>query len=117
MGINITLEAIGGKWKPLLLCYIGKMPMRNGQLLRMIPDISQKVLTEQLRELEGDGIISRKSFSEIPPRVEYYLTEEGKNLRKLLVELSVWGEKRAEKLQNEGQEIHLVHSKHDGYLD
>ncbi len=117
MGINYTLDVIGSKWKPLILCYIGESPKRNGELLRSIPDISQKVLTQQLRELEEDHIIYRKSFAEVPPRVEYHLTSDGYTLKKLLVDLSIWGEERIARLQESDKSITLIHEKHDGYLE
>lgn len=115
MGINYTLDVIGGKWKPILLYHIGLSPKRNGELLKLIPQISQKVLTQQLRDLEEHGIVYRKSYPEIPPRIEYHLTEDGEELRSLLVCLSNWGDEQICKLNKGGEEILVINKEHDGF--
>ena len=79
--VKATLEVIGGKWKPVILFHLMNGRKRNGQLLTLMPSISQKVLTQQLRELEKDDIITRISYNEVPPRVEYTLTEYGESLK------------------------------------
>ncbi|ASS69121.1 MULTISPECIES: helix-turn-helix domain-containing protein [unclassified Paenibacillus] len=90
--VEAALEAIGGKWKPVILFHLTFGMKRNGQLLRLIPDITQKVLTQQLRELQDAGIVRRISYDEIPPRVEYELTGFGRTLEPLLHSMCLWGE-------------------------
>jgi len=86
-----TLQVIGGKWKPGILYEMERGTLRFGQLKRVLPGITQKMLTQQLRELEQDGIIWRTVFAEVPPRVEYGLTEYGRSLRGILDEMAKWG--------------------------
>lgn len=89
--ITYTMNAIGGKWKPIILSRIELGINRFGQMQRSIPTISKQMLTAQLRELEEDGIILRKVFAEIPPRVEYSISENGKKLFPILEEMAKWG--------------------------
>ncbi|MGE0589254.1 MAG: winged helix-turn-helix transcriptional regulator [Cyclobacteriaceae bacterium] len=89
--VSSALKVFGGKWKPLILYFISVDVNRFGQLQRMIPDCSKKMMTTQLRELEKDGLISRKVFAEVPPRVIYSLTDKGESLRPIFRELSKWG--------------------------
>ncbi|MFC6322476.1 winged helix-turn-helix transcriptional regulator [Companilactobacillus baiquanensis] len=109
LGIDLTLDIIEGKWKTSLICWIGLKDRRNGELLNLMPGISQKVLTQQLRELENDRIIQRTSYGTVPPKVVYSLTEDGMELRQILVDLSIWGEKKAEHLNEDGNHIHITH--------
>lgn len=88
-----SMAIIGTKWKPLIVHVIKKRKLRFGQLDAIIPLITRKVLTEQLKELEADGIIIRKSFNEIPPRVEYSLTKKGLALLPILNTIKVWNKK------------------------
>ena len=85
------INRIGGKWKPLIIYLIRKDCNRFGMLQRAVPEISKQMLTQQLRELEEDGILERKIYAEIPPRVEYYLTEHGKTLLPIIDAMSAWG--------------------------
>jgi len=85
------LQLIGGKWKPIILYCLKSDKRRFGEISARIPALSRKVLTEQLKELEEDGLITRKQFNEIPPRVEYELTELGKSLAPVLNEMEKWG--------------------------
>ncbi|WP_082603101.1 winged helix-turn-helix transcriptional regulator [Secundilactobacillus odoratitofui] len=110
LGIDLTLSIIDGKWKTSIICWVGIKPLRNGELLRLMHGISQKVLTQQLRELEDDGIIQRTSYGTVPPKVVYSLTEDGRELRKVLVTLSKIGEKKAEKFNEMGRTIHITHT-------
>lgn len=85
-----AMNMIGGKWKPILIYLLANGSLRFGKLLMFTPTISKKVLTDQLRELEEDGLIIRTKFAEIPPRVEYSLSEKGKALLPILKMLSEW---------------------------
>lgn len=116
IGMEATLDIIGGKWKPLILCHLGHGELRNGELRRKIPSISQKVLTQQLRELEEDGIIQRKSYNEMPPKVVYSVTEEGKTLKEILVAMSDWGERRVDLAQQNGELIEILNEDYEGFL-
>lgn len=87
-----TMNVIGGKWKPIIIYLLANGSLRFGKLLVFIPNISKKVLTEQLRELESDGLIIRQKFAETPPRVEYSLSESGQNLLPVLKQLMDWAE-------------------------
>lgn len=89
--ITITLEYIGGRWKTVILYILDKKTLRFGEISARIPAISRKVLTEQLKELERDGLISREQFNEIPPKVEYCVTEFGKSLKNVLAQMEQWG--------------------------
>ncbi|MGH1348906.1 MAG: winged helix-turn-helix transcriptional regulator [Nannocystales bacterium] len=88
----VTLNVIGGKWKPAVLHLLVYRPMRFSEMRRAIPEISQKVLTQRLRELEQDDIVHREVFPEVPPRVEYSLTPRGQTLVPILQSLFAWGE-------------------------
>ena len=116
LGVEATLEVIGGKWKPIILCHLGQGPLRSGELKRRIPQVTQKMLTQQLRELEHDGIISRRVYPQVPPKVVYAITDEGKSLRELLIAMSNWGEQRIKRAQANGQPIELSHQEDDGFL-
>lgn len=87
-----TLSVIGGKWKPAIIWEIQQHEIRRfGQLKKAISGITQKMLTKQLREMEADQIIERTIFAEVPPRVEYRLTDYGKTLTPILNEMAKWG--------------------------
>lgn len=96
--IAFTLEQIGGKWKTLILWYLLDGKKRFGELRRLIPNCTQRMLTHQLRELEKDGIVRRKIYKQIPPKVEYSLTDSGETLRPILELSCDWGKKRANEL-------------------
>ena len=89
-----TIALIGGRWKVIILHILYKHSRRFGEINVRIPSISRKVLTEQLRELEADGLISRKQYKELPPKVEYALTEFGKSLCPLLAYISAWNKEK-----------------------
>ncbi|BAV06316.1 transcriptional regulator, HxlR family [Filimonas lacunae] len=82
---------IGGKWKPIILGRLVNGAVRFGKLVVQIPDISRKILTEQLKELEDDGLIIRHSYNEKPPRVEYELSDMGKSVIPILMAMTEWG--------------------------
>jgi DNA-binding HxlR family transcriptional regulator len=91
--VTATMDVIGGKWKILILYLIGNDINRFGKLTMLLKNISKQMLTTQLRELERDGIIRRVIYPEIPPRVEYFLTEKGEALKPVFSALRVWGDK------------------------
>lgn len=86
-----TLGMLNGKWKPMILHMLSEGTMRFGDLKRNISPVSHKVLTQQLRELEADGLIRRTIHAEMPPKVEYDLTEKGSSLTTVLDILYAWG--------------------------
>lgn len=85
-----VLALIGGKWAILILCSLQQGPVRTGTLLREVGGISQKMLTQTLRDLDRDGFVERISYPEVPPRVEYRLTELGQSLSELVRGLEQW---------------------------
>jgi DNA-binding HxlR family transcriptional regulator len=89
--IEGTLAVIGGKWKAVILWHLRDQIRRFGELKKMIPGITQKMLAQQLREMERDGIIKRKVYPQIPPKVEYSLTDCGKSLCPILEMMAEWG--------------------------
>ncbi len=92
--MEITLLAMGGKWKPLILYYLIKNgTKRFGEIMSYLNSASQKTLTKQLRELERDGLINRKIYAEVPPKVEYSITKKGSSLFPILELMCEWGEK------------------------
>lgn len=91
--VTATMGIIGGKWKILILFLIGNDINRFGKLSMLLKDISKQMLTTQLRELERDGIIRRVIYPEIPPRVEYFLTDKGEALKPVFSALREWGNK------------------------
>jgi DNA-binding HxlR family transcriptional regulator len=91
--VEATLEVIGGKWKGVILYHLLERPYRFGELKRTMPGITQHMLTKQLRELEADGIVHRKVFREIPPKVEYSVTEAGESLREIVLLMRNWGKR------------------------
>ncbi|MFJ6660338.1 winged helix-turn-helix transcriptional regulator [Streptomyces sp. NPDC091377] len=90
-GIDAAMDVIGGKWKVLILWALDERPHRFGELRRGLPGVTEKVLAAQLRELEADGIVHREEYDEVPPRVEYSLTERGTSLNEALLPLGQWG--------------------------
>ena len=90
--VEAGLDIIGGKWKAILLFRILEEKRRFGELKKLMPGVTQRMLTNQLRELEADGLISRKVFAEVPPKVEYSITPFGKTLTPVLTELKKWAE-------------------------
>ncbi len=93
---ELTIELIGGKWKGLILWYLHEHgTLRNCELMRLIPYITQKMLTQQLREMEDSKLIVRKVYEQVPPKVEYSLTSHGQKLRKILALMKEWGNEYA----------------------
>lgn len=90
--VEVTLAVMGGKWKPVILYQLLGRPRRFGELRKHFGDVSQRSLTLQLRELEADGIVHREVFAEVPPRVEYSLTDYGRSLAPVLDAMRDWGQ-------------------------
>ena len=90
-GLDVALSVVGGKWKPLILYQLKNGPQRFGDLRRAIPEVTQKMLTDRLKELEGDGIVHREVYPIIPPKVEYSLTPYGEGLKPVLAAMAEWG--------------------------
>ncbi|WP_187688645.1 winged helix-turn-helix transcriptional regulator [Nocardia wallacei] len=94
-GIDAAMDVVGGKWKVLILWELENNGVRRfGELRRNLPGVSEKMLIQQLRELEQDGIVHREVYPEVPPRVEYSLTEQGRALDRALAPLGAWGRER-----------------------
>ena len=96
--VEATLEVIGGKWKPLILWWLHQKTYRFADLRRQIPGISEKMLIQNLRELETAGIVERTVYSTVPPKVEYSLTEHGKSLKQALQAICDWGKEHIERI-------------------
>lgn len=95
--VGITLKVVGGKWKLLILWHVANKTSRFSELLKSMEGITQKMLTQQLRELEKDGLVKRKVFPEVPPHVEYSITPYGKTLEPVLDTMSAWGSKHTKR--------------------
>ena len=89
--VKLTADIIGGKWKPMILFYLEGGTRRFGELRKLIPGMTKKMLTQHLRELERDGIIHREVYAVVPPKVEYSLTKHGQSLKPILKLMSAWG--------------------------
>ncbi|ARN83121.1 winged helix-turn-helix transcriptional regulator [Methylocystis bryophila] len=90
--VEAALEVIGGKWKGVLIYHLLGDTLRFGELSRRLPGVTQRMLTQQLRELESDGVIERKVYAQAPPRVDYSLTEFGRTLGPLFLLMRDWGD-------------------------
>jgi DNA-binding HxlR family transcriptional regulator len=90
--IETTLAVVGGKWKPLILYYLMQGTCRFNALKRRLPQVTQQMLTLQLRELERDGVVDRLVYAQVPPKVEYSLTPLGRSLEPVMLAMLVWGE-------------------------
>ena len=102
--VEATLSVIGGRWKPVLVCHLLSGRRRFGELRRLVPNATERMITLQLRELEADGVVSREVFKEVPPRVEYDVTEYGRSLEPILEAMQAWGrEFKARRLADEAE--------------
>jgi DNA-binding HxlR family transcriptional regulator len=90
-GIDVTLALVGGKWKASILWHLAQETMRFSDLQRQFSDTTRKMLTQQLRELETDGLVHRKVYPQVPPKVEYSLTEQGRTIFPILELMCDWG--------------------------
>lgn len=91
--VQATSNVVSGKWKVLIVWHLGYRSLRNGDLLKLLPGVSQKVLTAQLRELEGDGVVKKVEAHTASPRVDYWLTEAGKELLTVMEAMCAWSTK------------------------
>ncbi|MGL1863305.1 MAG: helix-turn-helix transcriptional regulator [Pseudodesulfovibrio sp.] len=90
--VELTLQVIGGKWKPIIIYRLGMDgTLRFSEVKRAIPNITQKMLTQQLRELEADGVVHREVYAQVPPKVEYSLTDMGQSVMPVIHSLCQWG--------------------------
>jgi DNA-binding HxlR family transcriptional regulator len=89
--VEATLKVLGGKWKILILFHIDGKPKRFSELKRRMPEITEKMLAQQLKELEKDGVVSRKVYPQVPPKVEYSITKYGKTLEPVIESMCKWG--------------------------
>jgi DNA-binding HxlR family transcriptional regulator len=94
--LELTMDLVGGKWKLIILWHLLNGSKRFSELNKLMPDITQKMLTTQLRELEGKGLVNRKVYPQVPPKVEYSLSERGETLEKILKDLYQWSSLYAE---------------------
>jgi DNA-binding HxlR family transcriptional regulator len=95
--VELAVDVIGGKWRSVILSHLKEGVHRYGELRRRMPDVSEKMLTQRLRELEADGLVVRRDLGTTPPHVEYRLTDEGHSLAPVLQALYDWGVARAER--------------------
>ena len=103
--VEATLSVIGGRWKPILVCHLLDGRKRFGELRRLTPNATERMITLQLRELEADGVISRHVYAEVPPRVEYEVTEFGRSLEPILLLMQEWGSSfKARRLAEEAED-------------
>jgi DNA-binding HxlR family transcriptional regulator len=98
-GLDAAVDVVGGKWKALILWALHDGPKRFGELRRSVSGISEKMLIQQLREMEAYGLVHRESYHEVPPRVEYSLTEFGQSLDTALIPLGDWGELHMDRIE------------------
>jgi DNA-binding HxlR family transcriptional regulator len=99
--VEATLQVIGGKWKPLILFYLLQGTQRFSHLRKHLPQVTQQMLTLQLRELERDGIVHRQVYAQVPPKVEYSLTATGRSLEPVLLLMLEWGQTYIERTEKQ----------------
>jgi DNA-binding HxlR family transcriptional regulator len=102
--VEATLDLIDGKWKGVILYHLQSGTLRFGELQRRMPGVTQRMLTKQLRAMEADGLIARKVYPEVPPRVEYSLSEMGHRLRPVIDVLKTWGDEERARRQALGND-------------
>ncbi|MWA10421.1 winged helix-turn-helix transcriptional regulator [Streptomyces sp. BA2] len=98
-GLDAAIDIMGGKWKGLILFALDEGPLRFGELRRAVPGISERMLILQLREMENSGLVHREVFHQVPPKVEYSLTEFGQSLSTAMMPLGEWGEEHMERIE------------------
>lgn len=100
--VQATLKVLGGKWKLLILWHLKDKAKRYSELKRLIPEITEKMMIQQLRELESDGIVSRNTLAEMPPKVEYDFTDYGRTIIPVLKPLCDWGQEHLKRMDTDG---------------
>jgi DNA-binding HxlR family transcriptional regulator len=108
--IEVAMTVLGGRWKLVILKYLLEGTHRFGQLKRALPDITARMLTRQLRELEEDGLVQRTVYAEVPPKVEYSVTAVGKSLAPIAQQLQQWGTWYRDSLRETSPGPHLLES-------
>ncbi|TFL16572.1 winged helix-turn-helix transcriptional regulator [Jannaschia formosa] len=103
--VTRAVRVIGGKWKLFIVYHLIDGTRRFGELQRLLPGITQQMLTAQLRELEADGLVRRKVYAQVPPKVEYSLTPVGRALEPVTRELATWGEKVSQRAKPDGKAV------------
>lgn len=98
-GLDAAVDVVGGKWKALILWALHDQPRRFGELRRAVAGISEKMLIQQLREMEAAGLVHREVHQQVPPKVEYSLTDFGQSLNTALIPLGDWGERHMERIE------------------
>jgi len=98
-GLDAAVDVVGGKWKALILWALHHDTLRFGELKRSVPGISEKMMIQQLREMESYGLVHREVHHQVPPKVEYSLTEFGQSLNAALIPLGEWGEKHMQTIE------------------
>lgn len=98
--VELTIELIGGKWKAVLLWELSEITLRFNELTRLFPNATRKMLTQQLKEMERDGLVLRKEYIQIPPKVEYSLTDFGRTFMPILMSMNQWGKVILLKISN-----------------
>lgn len=101
--VEATLKVIGGRWKPLILFWLREKSRRFNELRRLMPKVTQRMLTQHLRELEADGVISRTVHAHAPPHVEYAFTDKGRSLLPVLDAMAAWGETQLQPHRKKGR--------------
>ncbi|GAB2624943.1 helix-turn-helix domain-containing protein [Streptomyces capparidis] len=99
-GLDAALDVMGGKWKALILWALLDGPLRFGEVRRAVPGISERILTLQLREMENSGLVHREVYPEVPPKVEYSMTDFGRSLLTALMPLGEWGERNMARIES-----------------
>lgn len=89
--MELTVDLIGGKWKALILWHLAEGTLRFNEIRKLFPEVTQKILTQQLRDMEDKGLILRRVYAQVPPKVEYSLTEFGRSLMPVLYAMNAWG--------------------------
>ena len=108
--VKLTTNVIGGKWKPLILFYLEGGTLRFGELQKLIPGMTKKMLTQHLRDLERDEVVRRKVYAVVPPKVEYSLTRHGESLKPILKLMSAWGTKHRARYGIPKGQVHAAQS-------
>jgi DNA-binding HxlR family transcriptional regulator len=109
--VELTLDLIGGKWKGVIVYHLLDTTMRFNELRRKLPTATQRMLTRQLRELEEYGLVCREVFPQVPPRVDYSLSEEGRSLAPIILAMHDWGMQRLERKQETTRNQSLAESR------